>query len=641
MKKYLLLASVAAFAISANAQDRSKAAYHGTNGAERIDQESNNAPIKVNEIPTEKAASTVMLGTSYNVFSILGDRQNQVVYNADINTVGFVHRQNDGGAGGSGVISFDYSTDGGATWTINPFQLTPGLGGGNGNRYPNITMYNPAANTDPANAYVVATGPQLQTGVTSAANGWGGTFRSSAMLNGTNPDEQYTNLSTDAVGDNNEWGAAGLFTAANGVVFDVTTNVDNAQTNLVADNYSNYFINKGVYNATNSNFDWTVAATVTPAWNTTQNFTVGMATNVAGLANMAWSPNGMIGYMVAMGAAGANTMWRPYVMKTTDGGTTWNNVNDFDFSTDPVMQTYIWPLNSNPAIIRPFFGSYDMVVDMNGELRIFAEVAGGFSDHPDSLNYTFAARQAGYLFEVATNGAGWDVTYIDSIYVDDYEWDATNALSHFVRPQASRSQDGSKTFYSWSDSDPTISASREFPIVRAIVHDISASCAAWGPSNNWSSQKDLSAGTNADFVSAYQTVAVETIENGLEETWELPLVYGTAAGGSALVDGLVAAQWNYITGAGFSCPLNVQEVTLSNSDVSLYPNPTNGVIQISVSDVTDFNYTVIDVVGNAVTNMHINGNKTVIDISNNAKGVYFITIDTENGSITKKVMLTK
>ena len=133
-------------------------------------------------------------------------------------------------------------------------------------------------------------GPQLQTGVTSAANGWGGTFRSSAMLNGTNPDEQYTNLSTDAVGDNNEWGAAGLFTAANGVVFDVTTNVDNAQTNLVADNYSNYFINKGVYNATNSNFDWTVAATVTPAWNTTQNFTVGMATNVAGLANMAWSP---------------------------------------------------------------------------------------------------------------------------------------------------------------------------------------------------------------------------------------------------------------------------------------------------------------------------------------------------------------
>ena len=641
MKKYLLLASVAVFAISANAQDRSKAVYHGTNGLERIDQESNNVPIKVNAIPNEKAASTVTLGTSYNVFSILGDRQNQVVYNPDINTVGFVHRQNDGGAGGSGIVSFDYSTDGGATWTINPFQLTPSLGGGNGNRYPNITLYNPAANTDPANAYVVATGPELENGATSGVNGWAGTFRASAKLDGTNPDEQYSYLSTDAVGDRNEWGAAGLFTAANGVVFDVTTNIDNAQTNLVADNYSNYFINRGVYNATNNNFDWTVAATVTPAWNSTQNFTVGMATNVAGLANMAWSPDGMTGYMVAMGAAGANTMWRPYVMKSTDGGTTWNNVNDFDFSTDPVMQTYIWPLNSNPAVIRPFFSSYDMVVDMNGELRIFAEVAGGFSDHPDSLNYTFAARQAGYLMEVATNGAGWDVTYIDSIYVDDYEWDVTNGLSHFVRPQASRSQDGSKVFYSWIDSDPTISPNREFPIVRAIAYDVTQTLNASG----WSNQKDLSTGTNADFVSAYQTVAVETIENGLDETWEIPVVYGTAVGGSALVDGLVAAQWNFLRGVGFSAPdwtpVGVEENTLADSDVRLYPNPTNGVIQINIANVTDFDYNVIDVVGNAVTNMHVNGNNTVIDLSNNAKGVYFVTIDTENGSITKKVMLTK
>lgn len=642
MKKYLLLASAAVFAISANAQDRSKAAYHGTNGAERIDQESNNVPIKETEVPNEKAASTILLGTSYNVFTILGDRQNQVVYDPDINSVGFVHRQNDGGAGGSGVVSFDYSTDGGATWTINPFQLTPGLGGGNGNRYPNITLYNPAANTNPANAYVVASGPQLTTGVTSGANGWGGTFRASAMFDGSNPDEQYNYLSTDAVGDNNEWGAAGLFTAANGVVYDVTTNIDNAQTNLVADNYSTYYINRGVYNATNNNFDWTVAATFTPGWHSTMNFTVGALTNVGGLANMAWSPNGMIGYVVAMGAdsnASQNTMWRPYVMKTTDGGNTWNNVNDYDFSTDPVMQTYIWPLNSDPTKIRPFFSSYDMVVDANGELRIFAEVAGGFSDHPDSLNYTFAARQAGYLFEVATNGAGWDVTYIDSIYVDDYEWDVTNAMSHFVRPQASRSQAGDAMFYSWIGSDPTISPNREFPAVYAVSNHLT---------HGWSQQKNLSAGNNSDFVAAYQTVAVETIEGtdgAQEEDWEIPIVYGTAVGGAALSDGLIAAQWNYIRGAGFSHPADwptgVTETALTNSDVSVYPNPTDGIIQISIPSVTGFNYNVIDIVGNTVTSMVVNGSNTVIDLSNNAKGVYFVTIDTDNGSITRKVMLTE
>jgi hypothetical protein len=98
--------------------------------------------------------------------------------------------------------------------------------------------------------------------------------------------------------------------------------------------------NKGVFNAINNNFDWT-ADTISPNWNTTMNFTSNSPTNVSGLANMAWSPNGMIGYMVTMGAAGSNTMYRPYVMKTTDGGNNWNNVNDYDFSTNSVMQQYI------------------------------------------------------------------------------------------------------------------------------------------------------------------------------------------------------------------------------------------------------------------------------------------------------------
>ena len=639
MKKYLLLASAAVFVFTVNAQDKSQAVYRDATGKARIDQESNNAPIKQDEIPNEKAASVVDIGTSYNVFTVLGDRQNQVVYNPEINTVGFVHRQNDGGAGGSGVMSFDYSTDGGATWTVNPFQLTPNLVG-NGNRYPNITLYNPAANTDPNNAYVVVTGPQLTTGVSSGANGWGGTFRSSSLFAGTNLDEQYTNLSTDVNGDVNEWGAAGLYTAANGVVFDVSTSIDRAgNTNLVADNYSKYFINKGVYNAVNMNFDWT-STTVTPGWNTTQNFTAGMPTNIGGLANMAWSPDGMTGYMVAMGSVGANTMYRPYVMKSTDGGTTWNNVMDYDFSQNSVLQSYIWPLNTNPAVQRPFFSSYDMVVDNNDELRIFCEVSSGYSDHADSLNYTFAARQSGFLFEVATNGANWDVTFIDSIYVDDYEWDATNGLSHFVRPQAARSQDGSKTFYTWIGSDVMLSAEREFPDVWGIGYDIAGVMG----NNGWSNIKNLSLGNNSNYLSAYQTVAVDAIENGLDETWELAIVYGTDIVGTSLANGLTAPQWHFLRGVGFSAgdwSTGINENILSDNDVTLYPNPTNGIIQIYINDAKEFNYNIIDVVGNLVATSHVNGSKTSIDLTNNSKGVYFVTINSENGAVTKKLMLTK
>ena len=103
MKKYLLLASAAVFAISVNAQDKSKAVYRDDARMAKIDAESQYAPVKHNTVPQEKAASTVLLGTSYNVFTILGDRQNQVVYNPTINSVGFVHRQNDGGPGPSEI----------------------------------------------------------------------------------------------------------------------------------------------------------------------------------------------------------------------------------------------------------------------------------------------------------------------------------------------------------------------------------------------------------------------------------------------------------------------------------------------------------------------------------------------------------
>src|SRR5690606_16921643 len=134
---------------------------------------------------------------------------NQVVYNANINTIAFVHRQNAGGAGGSGIISIDYSTDGGANWIINPYTVTPNGSGSawNGNRYPNIGIYNPIGNTNSSNAYLIEVGPALETGTGSNDNGWAKTFRSSHKLDGTNLDETYDYNSLSTLNDPNEWGA--------------------------------------------------------------------------------------------------------------------------------------------------------------------------------------------------------------------------------------------------------------------------------------------------------------------------------------------------------------------------------------------------------------------------------------------------
>lgn len=647
MKKSFLL--ISAFAVLGGVSHAQNNATHiGIKNMARIDQEQT-TPAKQVAIPNAKAASTINLGTSYNIFSVLGDRQNQVVYNADINTVAFVHRQNDGGVGGSGIISLDYSTDGGANWTINPYQTTPTGSGAtwNGNRYPNIGLYNPVANTNPANAYAIEVGPGLETGQFSNDNGWANTFRASHKLDGTDLDETYDFNSISTLGDPNEWGAGGLYVNALGTVWYAATNSNNSGATPnpaydVADNYSKYFLVRGDFNAVNSNFDWTVVDTIAPAWNTTDNN--GNQYNMSGLMNMAWSPDGLTGYLVIMGSWGANTMWRPYVMKTTDGGTTWNQYADYDFSNDPVLQCQVFPANGT-GLPRPWFSSYDLVVGSDGELRIFTEIQSQSSAHPDSLLYAFIAPQSTALYEVATNSSnGWDVTFVDSIYVEDHEWDATNTLSHFVRPQAGRSQDGTKLFYTWLASDVTLSIAREFPVVHSRGHEIS--------SDMWTPVTNLSSGTNADFVSAYATMAVDAIENGTEKAWELPIVYATAVGGGALSDGLSAPQWTFLRGVGFDqsdftetaiadpCSVGIEENKLTASNVTIFPNPTNGVITIGLPE-DNFSYVVTDVLGNEVVSNNVTGNKATVDLSNNAKGAYLVRVSTENGSITKKVMVTK
>jgi len=660
MKKNLLLASALGLIVSLHAQDRSKAKFVDNTGQARIDQESQQMPTKPNTIPNAKAASTEPIGSSYNVYTILGDRQNQVVYNPDINTVAFVHRQNNAATGGSGIISFDYSTDGGTTWTINPFQTTPNMDGGtsNGNRYPNIGIYNPSGNTDTTKAYIVQAGPSLHN-TAANNNGWAKTFRSSVKLNGDSLEETYNYSSVvTATGDPNEWGAAGMYVTANGDVFYASTNWNNQgaagseDPNFdVSTLYHDYYINRGVFNSGTNTFDWTVD-TITPSWYKTSGdgSVGGIRANAAGLPNMAWSPDGNTGYLVIMGAdsnSNQNTMYRPYVMKTTDGGDTWNRVPDFDFSNNAAVLCYVWGLNTNQAIQRPFFSSYDIVVDANDELRIFGEINSGFSEHLDSLNYTFAARQAGFLFEVATNGNSWDVTFIDSVYVDDFEYDGTNGLSHFVRPQAGRSQDGSKVFYTWLNDDSGLNAlqEREFPDVWAVGRDIST--------GNWTSYTNLTTGTNAQWIAGYQTMAVDAIENGNEKQWELPIVYGTDISGATLNNGTNPAQWHFLRGVGFdqadfttpktpnACTVSVEEEEELNLATSIYPNPTNGVFEIMIANTTNFSYTVIDVLGNTIITNNVSGNRASVDLTNQAKGAYFVQVTTEQGSITKKVMVTK
>jgi hypothetical protein len=72
--------------------------------------------------------------------------------------------------------------------------------------------------------------------------------------------------------------------------------------------------------------------------------------------------------------------------------------------------------------------------------------------------------------------------------------------------------------------------------------------------------------------------------------------------------------------------------------VSVYPNPTNGVFTVNISDVKATSIAVYNTVGEEVHQAKCNGNKAVIDLKNNAKGVYFIKVTTNDGILNQRVV---
>jgi len=72
------------------------------------------------------------------------------------------------------------------------------------------------------------------------------------------------------------------------------------------------------------------------------------------------------------------------------------------------------------------------------------------------------------------------------------------------------------------------------------------------------------------------------------------------------------------------------------SDLIIYPTITNGIVHITINQNKIYNYSVYNTLGQEVIS---NSTTDVIDISNNAKGLYFINLQSNNHKKTYKVIL--
>lgn len=76
-----------------------------------------------------------------------------------------------------------------------------------------------------------------------------------------------------------------------------------------------------------------------------------------------------------------------------------------------------------------------------------------------------------------------------------------------------------------------------------------------------------------------------------------------------------------------------------SSKVTIYPNPSNGSINIKNTSLNNFDIKVINILGKEVFSSTINNDFKELDLTTLGKGIYMVVFQNENISFTKKVVL--
>ncbi|MEQ1734553.1 MAG: N-acetylmuramoyl-L-alanine amidase [Bacteroidia bacterium] len=163
-------------------------------------------------------------------------------------------------------------------------------------------------------------------------------------------------------------------------------------------------------------------------------------------------------------------------------------------------------------------------------------------------------------------------------------------------------------------------------------------------------------GTTVDAVDA--VVALYSGTSCLSST-EIACAGGTGGAGGVtktlVANNLTAGQtyWIRIYDYGTVAPLDpnfeicVTSTTITNlgtlsseiiNTVSIFPNPSNAIFTIQGAQKIS-NISVYNTVGQLVLNTINDNNTAQIDLSNNAKGIYFVQLQIDNNTITKKIIL--
>lgn len=100
----------------------------------------------------------------------------------------------------------------------------------------------------------------------------------------------------------------------------------------------------------------------------------------------------------------------------------------------------------------------------------------------------------------------------------------------------------------------------------------------------------------------------------------------------------------YIDDLEFSVLSDTREISNISNDISIFPNPTNGIFSIKLNDIESIqSYDILNIHGLAVYAANVvqdsSSNQIDLNLDSLPKGIYFIRMNIGNQFISKKVIL--
>ncbi|HHN48564.1 MAG TPA: hypothetical protein ENN08_06520 [Bacteroidales bacterium] len=509
MKKTLPTLILLAASIAASAQQ-----YHAGKNLQVVSQPqeiATEARIQINDPAASfqkpqmhsgerNSVTVITIGSAANAYFLSGKPRTLLWADNNLNAITFLHRLS--GSPGSGFLGYDLSTDGGSTWATNiPILTSPVYA-----PKPVGAIYNPEGNSDPGQAYLTYFIPSTA-----------GTY-----ITGVHKLDQSQNPTQ------NTW--SGYYNANHGFTIQpLSGDVFAVAAAMDGFNYMDCLVvSHGVFNPAINDYEYSQSLIPFPA------HPQGSQYQPADV-RIAFAPDGLTGFISVIWDNMTDThaggkAYYPILMKTTDGGITWGNPMPFQIggpdgfsevknylSDEQLEEIFGLPLPHRDSIIYTTAYEHGLALDMNGNPHISVTI--GIADI--NAPYTIIAGDgysATFHFYTLSKGQCRIARYVSG----NKTFQGTfGGISEFNRSQISATQDGSKVFLSWLDTDFEGVTSNIMPDIFCNAYDVMT--------RKYTSVYNVSNGSEAWLESFMGTASHYVFET--ETGYVIPFVYQTMPGG--------------------------------------------------------------------------------------------------------------